>query len=428
VWFLYKAALDNDPKVSQILAYASRDSFKTLGVSIVELLWMFHGRRSVVHGAAVLEQSFKMGQYMSSYLNRPHLRDYVTKKNQRYVEIVKFVHSNTKEILSPDEFKVLDPKEQAYYEEEMFYVKILTATLEGFNSEHSAAFVCDEYELLPSEQVIEESKLIPGIDQYGHNPITVYISSRKFAFGYVQQLLDNAEKTGTIVKHWNILSIIEKCPTERHCPDMPKLPIYVDEDSLSAISEEKYNNLAVHEQERFTKGEGYYGCINNCKLFASCKGYLATSQNSTAKTLKPISFLENKMNQVSTEIAKAQLLCEKPSTEGLIYPKFEPEKHVISLETIYQRIFDADPPKNLTKKLLIDTLFQNGFDFYLGLDYGFTHNFSTALGIVHNNTCYILDVISESELDPMEKIEIMNGRYGSIKSRLTLFADPRISG
>lgn len=385
---------------------------------------MLHGRRSVVHGAAVLEQSFKMGQYMSSYLNKPYLRDYVTKKNQRYVEITKYVHPETQEILSPDEFKALSPKLQLEYEEEMFYVKILTATVEGFNSEHSAAFVADEYELLPSQAVIEESKLIPGIDAYGHNPITVYISSRKYAFGYVQQLLNDAEKTGTIVKHWNILSIIAKCPAERHRPDLPKLPIYVDDDNLSAISEEKYTNLAPHEQTNYIKSEGYYGCLKNCSLFASCKGYLADNQPSSAKTLKPISFLENKLKQVNTGIAKAQLLCEKPSTEGLIYPKFEPERHVITLDTMYKKIFDEEAPTDLTKRSFIKILEQTGHDFFLGLDYGFTHFFSTCLGVVHNNSCYILDVISERELDPMEKIDIMNTHYGDIKDKLVLYPDP----
>lgn len=115
---------------------------KTLGISIAELLWMLHDNRSCVHGAAVLEQSFKMGEYMTSYLNKPYLRDFVTKKNQRYVEITKYVHETSGEILSPDEHKALNLSLQRQYEEKVVYTKILTATVTGFNSRTRCWFLC----------------------------------------------------------------------------------------------------------------------------------------------------------------------------------------------------------------------------------------------------------------------------------------------
>lgn len=86
-------------------------------------------------------QSFKMGEYMTSYLNKPYLRDFVTKKNQRYVEITKYVHEQSGETVSPDEFKVLTLSQQRQYEEKVVYTKILTATISGFNS-RSCCGIC----------------------------------------------------------------------------------------------------------------------------------------------------------------------------------------------------------------------------------------------------------------------------------------------
>src|SRR5688572_30270927 len=50
IWEIYEKMLDGkDPNFQRILAYAARDSYKTVACSVLELLAMFHARRSVGH-------------------------------------------------------------------------------------------------------------------------------------------------------------------------------------------------------------------------------------------------------------------------------------------------------------------------------------------------------------------------------------------
>src|SRR6185312_12041743 len=109
----------------------------------------------------------------------------------------------------------------------------------------------------------------------------------------------------------------EKCPASRHKPELPKLPIYVDDTNLRAISEEKYEDLNDEDKKRYIKNEGFDGCLTNCKLFAACKGRLATNQRErTPKSVyKPINETINKFKDVTISQAQAQLLCHKPSEE-----------------------------------------------------------------------------------------------------------------
>jgi hypothetical protein len=46
LWEVYSAALYGNVEWSEILAYASRDSYKTLGASILETLAVLHLERS----------------------------------------------------------------------------------------------------------------------------------------------------------------------------------------------------------------------------------------------------------------------------------------------------------------------------------------------------------------------------------------------
>jgi len=155
--------------------------------------------------------------------------------------------------------------------------------------------------------------MMPGVDKNGNFPITLITSSRKFSYSHVQKMIDSAEKTGTKVFHWNFIDVTERCPPERHKPELPKLPLYISDETLEHTTEEGFNEMPLAQQEKFFKTEGFAGCVK-CKLFPACRTRLATNQHSTSKMLKPIPFVINKFSEVDTEIAKSQLLCWKPST------------------------------------------------------------------------------------------------------------------
>jgi hypothetical protein len=216
------------------------------------------------------------------------------------------------------------------------------------------------------------------------------------------------------------LTQLGKCPPERHKPELPKIPLYVSDETLETVSEEVFNTLPTATQEKFFKTEGFAGC-GKCKLFSACRTRLATNQQSKAKMLKPIDFVIGKFLEVDTEIAKAQLLCWKPSTEGLIYPRFDRETHVIPLSVMYKKVLGNDMPAGMNKKQFHQMLLSMGVEFFGGLDWGFTHAFSCVVGFVFNNICYVTEVISAVGLEVIEKVEICNEKIKYLNP--TLFPD-----
>ncbi|MDE2425724.1 MAG: hypothetical protein KGO96_07440 [Elusimicrobia bacterium] len=237
---------------------------KTVSASIIESLGILHLNRDVVHLAAIKQQSLKSQSYIANYFNRPILRDYVTKKKETRVEITKYI-DEMGNILSPIAWNNLDDIEKEKYIAKTNYIQVILATLQSTNGEHGQFLVLDELDIIRAPQVIEEAKLVPTVGMNGELPITFLTSSRKFSYGYVQKEIDDAAKTGTHIRHWNIIDVTKPCPPERHRPDLPKLPIYVSNDTLEAVSEEQIMQMSPDLQQKFVKTEGYNGCLNNCK-------------------------------------------------------------------------------------------------------------------------------------------------------------------
>jgi intein/homing endonuclease len=175
----------------------------------------------------------------------------------------------------------------------------------------------DELDLVDPKP-LEESRAIPSKGEKGELPITFLTSSRKFSFGEVQKALDNAHKTGLVVRHWNILDVTERCLPSRHLPEEPKIPIYYNEDTLASVSKEDWEMLDSEAQTKWHLLEGYAGCLSRCSIFSICKGRLATKQTSTSPLLISIPEVKSKVLGASPEFVKAQLLCFAPGTQILM--------------------------------------------------------------------------------------------------------------
>jgi len=303
------------------------------------------------------------------------------------------------------------------------------------NSEHVSFMVLDELDLAPAGPV-EEAKMIPAPGQVrGELPITFMTSTRKFAIGLVQQEIDKAQKDSDYhlqIRHWNIIDVTKRCEPKRHLPEEPKIPIYYSEHSLRAISEPEYNLLSTEEKTKFLKQEGYAGCLRNCSLFAVCKGRLATKQKVTDDNvkprpmLKPIPHVLTQFKSVNPDHAKAQLMCWKPSSEGLIYPFFNYSRHMIDAAEMYEKITGEEIPKdqlnNFTKADLIKVLQEREVEFYTGMDWGYTHNWAAVTGAKVGHRFFVFDVIAVAELEVMQKIEMYKNKLGFLDA--TVFADP----
>lgn len=412
-----KMRANNDPDFNRVLYFACRDGFKTLGAAIIEVLAIMHLRRSVAHMAAIEAQALKAQEYVKRAFRRPYIRDFVVGDNQTETKVVRFYNPETKHSLTSDEYAALSaPEKQKHeevartltkYQEREDYIKVVICTMRGANSEHVPLFIIDEVDVVANPTAYEEAQNIPS-PRNGILDLTILTSTRKVAFGLVQKEIDNATKSGLHVRHWNLIDITEACPPARHRPDLPRLTVYRSDDDLRAVDEATYNQMSFKEQETYVKDTAYEGCLTNCRLFAVCKGRLATHQKSKSVLLNPIPTTINKFKRNSLEMAKAQLMCWKPSNIGLIYGRFDPTRHILSPAQAYARIFgEPHPdPKNFTKAQLLELMRQRDVDWYGGLDWGDTHNFVYVHGFRDGQRGFITNCISIPELDPDQMLDV----------------------
>lgn len=412
VWEIYsKAREGTDEEFQRILAYAARGSYKTVACSILEVLSLLHLGRNVAHAAAIESQAAVCAQYVGDYFKRPILRDFIVGKNKREITVVRHVGPNG-DIINQEAWETLTGEERDLYITKSTWLKVLVATMGGMNSTHSPLLVLDELDLC-SPKPLEESKAIPSQGENGELPITFMTSSRKFSFGEVQKALDNAHKTRLVVRHWNIIDVTEKCPPSKHLPHEPKIPIYYSESSLNSIRKSDYDLLSIEEQQAYTELEGYAGCLRNCSLFAVCRGRLATKQKSNSKLLIKISEVRNKIDGASPEFVKAQLMCWKPSSEGLVYPNFSPQRHMLTAAQMAAEIVGEEVRQlqTFTKADLIYLMMSRNMTFHGGMDFGFTHNFAVVMGAMDGHRMFIFDVIAVPGLELPQKIDLCKSKY-----------------
>ena len=70
IWDVYHSALTADPHKTTFVAAAARNCAKTLGVSVLEFLLMLHFGKTIVHLAAILDQSQACISYLNNFLYR----------------------------------------------------------------------------------------------------------------------------------------------------------------------------------------------------------------------------------------------------------------------------------------------------------------------------------------------------------------------
>lgn len=422
IWEVYQKALSNDdPDFSRVMSYASRDSYKTLGAAILEVLAVVHLDRDVAHMAAIKEQAKKAQSYVKKFFRYPYLKDYVVSANTEITHVTWYHHQETGDCLTKDQYDALPQPEQVKHKEHSRYIKIVICTMQGANSEHVPFFVVDEVDVVPKQNqaAYQEAKSIPSMFE-GKEPITLLTSTRKFAFGNVQRELDAADKTGLVVRHWNIIDVTERCPPERHLPEEPRIPIWFTREDFTAISQEDYEKLPDEKRSKYERDEGYSGCLSKCKLFSMCRGQLATKQKEHPRDangqfterpmplLKTIRYTTNKFRELTLDMAKAQLMCWQASQEGLIYPYLDREKHLLRPAAIARKITGETYPEEFTLAQLLELFKSRDGKWVAGIDYGFTHNFSVVLLYVDASRAFVVGRWVQPELDPGEKIDLLN--------------------
>jgi hypothetical protein len=236
-------------------------------------------------------------------------------------------------------------------------------------------------------------------------PVSVLTSTRKTNTGIVQQEIDGAAVSGLLIRHWNTLDVTERCPASRHEPEKPKITIYRSNESLKSITEENYASLPEKEKETYIKDQGYQGCLSKCKMFAFCRGRLATKQTSNSKFLKGITYVQKQFKVNTLEMFKAQHLCWKPGSFGKVYPRLDKVSHMITPAQAYVKIFGEDSlSPDLSKDALVKQIGSMG-EWIGGIDFGFSHYFAFVIGFVWGKNCFVLYAEAATELEPNAQIE-----------------------
>lgn len=413
IWDIYSHFMhppaNQEELPAERLYYANRFGGKTLAMAITEVLALLHVNTNVVHLASIEEQSVDAQNYLKGFFLKPDLQGFVEGDSVRKTEVVYFREPGGLYLTRAEHREAPD---QGRYEAVVNKAEVVVATMSSVNGKHAGLMCLDEFDLVRDPRIVAESKNIPTpIRRPGGAyvlPLTVITSTRKTAIGPVQKAIDRASETGLLVKHWNIMSTTQRCPPERHRPDLPRLPIYRSDRTLRAVDEATYNAMDEKARESYVRDEGFTGCLQNCKIFAACKGRLATCQTSTAAFLKPVSDTALKFRTNELDTAISQLVCLKPSSVGLIYGSLMEDRHVISPAQAYRMVAGADPPSGPVpnKAALVDALRTHEVRWFGGQDYGYEHFFAFVVGFRFGLKFFVTRAPAAAELDPAQQLSL----------------------
>jgi len=389
IWNTYRAAMENDFSESSQLYFASRDSMKTLGAAIIELLFLIHHRRTATHMGAIKSQSKKCYDYFRDFLNLPLLD-----KIPRQSETMEHTELNIK-----NEWNIKPS------------LHIVICTMQGANSSHSNLHVIDEIETVEDVRAYHESKKIPTETPDKKTSITLYISTRKSNYGLVQYEIDRAKESNLKVRSWNIIDVTQACPKEKSRMDRDMVVRYFNESKLSLISEEEFNNIELIQQSEWVRKEMYPGCVN-CTISPLCLGRLATKQTSTSRLLKSHNDVEKKFRESELDDALAQLMCLRASTHGLVFTTFDQRKNVVTPTQMWEIFTGSKAPSIISKDELIETFKQYNVPCFTGLDWGWDDpSVAIFIYIDKADNIYVVQEFSVTHTDDAEFIEILKRRF-----------------
>ncbi len=286
-------------RTPSIVVYSARECYKTLSMSCYEFVVMCHFGVTVSHMAAIKNQSEKAVSYVTAYL----------RKCRKYIEH----HGRSIDSQAKSHIKITET------EGDESYLKVIVCTMAGANGEHTLVFCADELDVVQYPHAFEEAKLIPGPDR-GRMPLTIFTSTRKFAFGLMQKEIENAQKNDRPIRHWNIIDVTEKCLPDRHKPEEPKVKQYISRQlPLKQITPKAFEELKDEDKPKYEAVEAYAGCLE-CPLLPVCKTRLATRPDADIGGLyKSIDHVINTFKSTNPDIAEAQLMCFSGNAQVLMF-------------------------------------------------------------------------------------------------------------
>ena len=275
----------NDEVFDSIII-GSRESGKTIGYATIDHQQMFFNGDEIANVGAVDAQAKKCYSYIQGFCNLKHFRGYMKKPP----------------MLSLSELK------------NGGMVEVMPATMNRVNSPHPRIANADEVELMPvrvMNEMVSMPKRMRGCDSKDRPPAIRYTSSRKKAYGPLEELLKVAKHRGLEVFTFCVFEVAEKCPEERH-----------------------------------QNGDG---CRSGCPLAVDClyqrpmpDGTLAyepgPGRAAYANGWMRIDDIIRQKKITDALVWESQWLSKKPLATGLVYPTFDMDVHVLAND-----IYDWNP-------------------------------------------------------------------------------------
>ena len=384
----------------RVLGMAARGSQKTLCCAVLEFLCLlFDPNRNQVHLASTEPQSQVCYGYVQRYSENPMYKDLISSS----------IMSETKAVSGRT-------------------LSITHGTMNAVNAYHGGLLCFDEVDLMP-KKIFDEAHGMTT-DTLKHPGINIYISSRKVAFGNIEDLLQLAAEpnSGIAVHKWGILEQCQPCPDSRS--GTKKADYYVDEDRLICLTEKEYN--FEFSKTGYSKCSGYEGC-GRCGIFSFCKGNLKK-----AKSFNPYHVTINsvlaKFKSEDGDFFKAQRLNRKPSKVGLIYTDWDEMKNLKTYGQMWE-IFHGEPhpeiakgnTNDISREELVGTFLKAGCRLCLGVDWGFTNPFAALLfAFDGSDRAYIIDYIETIGHSEGECALMCAKRWGHLP--VGIFPDPESPG
>ncbi len=399
-WYIYETFKYNlGHERPGAIMISCREGLKTIIVTILELLLMTHFQLEVGHAAAIETQSHIAFSYIEGFLFKidPLLK-----------AAGWFPHSNNKRL-----FKYKTPQGKSPF------IKVVICSSKGMNGLHVSALFLDELDLA-DKAALKEGRNIVGFSR-GIYGMQIYVSSYKYSFGNVAEALEKADEMNYKILKWNLMDLAERCPSERHKPEGPKQDMYVTKVlPLKNLTVEEFSGLPEIEKPKYDLvKDAHSGCVK-CPLLPLCKKKLAEKDvSATGGFYKPITSVIQKFRENDPDTAESQLLCRRPGSEGLVYPRFSKMDNVITIKQAYEILLGPTKFKNVSENALLHEMQKLDIEFYAGIDWGFDHPFVILIvAKIPNGEWWLMDTYMCPGLefdDMLETAKAYRDKYNPVK-------------
>ena len=382
IWIVYQHVMEGKP--GMFLSLSGRDSFKTLSLSVIDLLVFLHDSRNIVHLAMTTAQGNRARAYLENFVLKNQLiRDAVIKQNTK--ELTLLINN------------------------EKVGMEILSATPKQVQGSHASFVSWDEVASSMEPQNVKaykDSSGILGSSHKGKPAIVVKITSRQAGYSLAEQELRNAAQSGLKVFKWTTLDATERCPDERS--GIIPTPLWVDVMKGDKYTQSEYPELSDSKKATLTLTNDTFDKCRSCHLCGFCQGDLK-KQESNSKLLRTIDDVINKIQlSGSWEWASAQLMSLKPSTEGLVYFEFDRQIHIPGWNKMWEVLTGDQPQFEITRDKFIEELKKRGANFYAGVDWGWSSpSTCVVVAIDSREMIYVIEALGRTYTNDPDFIQLI---------------------